>query len=190
MLVLVSFLAGGCVRSANPVLKDDQVVSNDGLLGKWVSPDGKVSAELKAGDNNQYKLTYTNEKGETSPFLVRFGKLGDTMVAEVKADAFTSQSNGEYKSLLMPLYMMVVVEKTSPQLVLSSVSADWLKKYVQANPDELDVTHVGDQDLIVNSSTEEFQAFVLRHIKDHGMLSDDSIFVHPGDPSTQPTAKP
>jgi hypothetical protein len=182
-LLMVSVLAGGCVRSTHPILKDEQVTANDALLGKWVAKDGKVSAELRPGEDNKYKLSYTNEDGKTGNFIVRFGKIGDVQVAEISADAFTPQSSGEYKSLLIPMYMMVVIQKTTPRLELSAMSTDWLKKYAQGHPDELDVN---PDDLIVNASTDDFQIFFMKHLNDAGMLGEAGVFVHPGDPTTRP----
>jgi hypothetical protein len=183
-VLAVSLLAGGCVRMAHPILKDDQVTSNDALLGKWVSKDGKGFAELRPGDNNRYKLTYTNEDGKTSSLIVRFGKIGDTSVAELSADAFTPNMGDEYKSLLVPVYMMVVIDKTQPQLVLRSPSIDWFKKFAEAHPDQLEVNNTDD--LIIQANTDDFQAFFTKHLKDDGILGDPAIFVHPGDPTTQP----
>jgi len=102
------------------------------------------------------KLTYTNEDGKTGSFIARFGKIGEVSVAEISADAFTDSMSGEYKSLLMPLYMMIVIQKTQPQLELTAPSIDWLKKYMQAHPDELEVNNTDD--LIIQASTEDFQA--------------------------------
>lgn len=190
LLLVLSIAAGGCVRNAHAILKDDQVLANDAVLGDWVSKDGKVTAELKAGENNQYKLLYTNEDGKSGAFLVRFGKLGDNMVAEVKADKMAPTASEEYQSLLLPLYTMVVISKSSPgRLELTAVSIDWLKKYTQDHPDELDVINIGGQDLIVNSPTEEYQRFVLRHWNDKEMMGEPSLFVHPGDATTKPAAE-
>jgi hypothetical protein len=183
-LLVVSLLAGGCVRMAHPVLKDDQVTTNDALLGKWVSKDGKVSAELRPGEDNKYKLAYTNEDGKTGNFIVRLGKIGDTSVAEFSADAFTPGMSDEYKSLLMPLYMMVVIDRTQPELVLRGLSVDWYKKYAQAHPDELEVNNIDD--LILQANTDDFQTFFTKRLKDNAMLGDPAVFVHPGDPTTQP----
>ena len=186
LLLMLSLLAGGCVRTTHPVLKDEQVTSNDSLLGKWVSNDGKVSAELKPGQSNKYKLSYSNEDGKTGNFIVRFGRIGDADVAEISADAFTPQTGDEYKSLLMPMYMMIVIQKTAPDLELTTMSVDWLKKYTQSHPDELEVTT--PDDAIVTSSTDDFQSFFITHLKDAGMLNDTTKFVRPGDPTTRPAA--
>jgi hypothetical protein len=176
-LLFLSLFASGCVRTTHPILTEDQVISNNALLGKWVSTDGKTSAELSAGDEGKYKLIYTNEQGKSGHFLLRFGKIGDLAVAEISPDAFSADVSEEYKGLLMPLYMMLVIEKTQPQLLVASPSADWLKKYVTAHPDDLDVNNV--EDLIVQASTEDFQAFFLKHYKDAGMLGDPASFVRP-----------
>jgi hypothetical protein len=187
-VLVVSITAGGCVRNAHAILKDDQVVANDAVVGKWVSKDGKVTAELKPGENNQYKLLYTNEEGKSGAFLVRFGKVGDNMVAELRADeSFAEGANDEYRSLLLPLYTMIVINKSSPdRLEVTAISSDWLKKYTKDHADEIDVVNVGGQDLIVNSSTEDYQRFVLRHWTDKDMFGDPSLFVHRGDPTTKP----
>jgi hypothetical protein len=186
-LLVVSITAGGCVRNTNPILKDDQVTANDALLGKWVSKDGKNFAELTAGENNRYKLAYINEDHKTGAFVVRFGKIGDNLVAELKADAIGHDLSGEYQSLLLPLYTMAVISKSSPQqLELTGMSVDWLKKNNQDHPDELEVLSIGGQDMIVNSSTEEFQKFLLRHWNDKQMLGEPTVWVHPGDPTTRP----
>jgi hypothetical protein len=177
VLLALGLLAGGCVRTTHPVLTDDQLSPNDALLGKWVSKDGKTSAELKPGDAGKYKLVYTNEDGKSGNFLVRFGKIGEVSVAEIAPDAFTPKSSDEYKSLLMPMYTLVVIQKTDPELVLTGISIDWLKKYVKAHPDELDVNN--PDDLVIESPTIDFQGFFTRHYKDDGMLTDPATFVRP-----------
>jgi hypothetical protein len=186
VLMMLALTAVGCVRTTHPILKDEQVTSNDALLGKWVSKDGKLSAELHPGDDGKYKLAYTDQNGKKGDFVVRFGKIGDVSVAELSADAFTDDMADEYKSLLLPMYTMVVISKTQPQLELTGPSIDWLKKYVQAHPNELDVNNPDDP--IVQASTDDFQAFFLKHMKDDGMLGEPAIFVRPGDPAAQPTA--
>jgi len=185
-LMVMGLLSGGCVRTMNPILKDDQVISNDALIGKWVAKDGKVTGDLRAGDDNKYKLTYSNEQGKVSNLLVRFGKIGDVSVAEISPDSppIPANTGEEYTSLLAPMYTLVVIDSTQPQLQLTAISTDWLKKYVQAHPDDLSVNNPND--LIVQASTQDFQRFFLKHYKDDGMLGEPAIFVHPGDPTTQP----
>jgi len=185
-LLVLCLMAGGCVRTDHPILKDEQVKANDALVGKWVSDDGKVRGEVKAGENNQYKLSYTNEEGKTGNFIVRFGKIGELNVAEVRADVFPTGTNDEGTSLVMPLYTMFVIDETPPKVTLTAIDVDWFKKYTQANPQELNVTGMGPDYSIVNASTEEFQAFFLKHFKDKDMLSEPKTFVRPGDPTTRP----
>jgi hypothetical protein len=180
LLITVMLTIVGCVRTTHPILKDEQVTSNDALLGKWVSKDGKITAELRPGDDGKYKLSYTDQDGKKGDFIVRFGKIGDVSVAEFSADAFTNDMADEYKSLLLPLYTIAIINKTQPQLELTGPSIDWLKKYVKAHPDELDV--MNSDDSIVQASTDAFQAFFLKHMKDEGMLGEPAIFVRPVDP--------
>ena len=185
--LLVFPLVGGCVRTAHPILKDEQVTTNDALLGKWVSSDGKDSAELRPGDGKRYKLTYIDKDGGTGHFLLRFGKIGDVNVAELTSGALPDQPGPDKDSLLLPLYSFIIIEKnTENSVTINAMSSDWLDKYLKDHPDELEAIEVGGQDGIINSSTEDFQAFFTRHLKDNGMLGKAGLFVRPGDPTTQP----
>ncbi|MGA2500100.1 MAG: hypothetical protein ABSH20_20370, partial [Tepidisphaeraceae bacterium] len=43
---LLVLLAGGCVRSIQPILTDEQVIVDKSLAGKWVQKDGESSVEI------------------------------------------------------------------------------------------------------------------------------------------------
>jgi hypothetical protein len=79
----------------------------------------------------------------------------------------------------MPLYTMVVIDKTTPELVLRGPSIAWFRKYTRAHPDELAVNNTDD--VILEANTDDFQAFFAKHLKDAGMLGDPATFVHPDD---------
>jgi hypothetical protein len=80
------------------------------------------------------------------------------------------------------LYSFLVVDQTTPQLAVCPMSVDWLKKYIDAHPGELAVASEKPDDFLVTASTEDFQAFFLRHYKDPGAMDDKTTFVHPGKP--------
>lgn len=183
--VLIALFATGCVRSVNPILNDDQVIVNNAVVGKWVSPNGTESVAIKdAGPDKLYKLHYTESDGKTADLVGRLGKVGDLTIAEFHIADPAPGASDIYKLHLLPLYSFVVVDHIGRQLVFSNVggSDDWAKKHLADNQKEIQVI----EGSIVTSKTDEIQAFLLRHIKDDGFLGEKQSWVRPGDPGTRP----
>jgi hypothetical protein len=181
----------GCVRFTQPILKDEQVIVDNGILGKWVADDGKESIEVlpPKGDDKTYQVHDTDKDGKEGRFLVRLGKIQDTMVAEIQGDDFAPDGSEEYKAHFLPLYSFLIVYQIKPNLIVSSLDSDWLKKYLDAHPNELKVLDEGEKDIIVTSPTEQIQAFILKHYQDDGAMGEKGKFVRPGDPTTRAATK-
>lgn len=189
LLPCVLFLQG-CVRTIQPVLNDDQAIEDNALLGKWVTDDGKQTVDVQPGDQaNFYRVTYADEGGKKGAFLGRIGKVGELQLIELQPDDPAPAASDVYKAHLLKMYSFLLVRQTKPNLVVSTMSADWLKKYIDAHPGELQSISPSKDDLIVTSPTADFQVFLLRHWKDEGAFGDPGTFVRPGDPTTQATAK-
>lgn len=198
VVVLLAPFLSGCVRTIQPILKDDQVLPIDkSLFGRWVSPNSFESVDVQSAErDNTYRVLYIHgdEKGT---FLVRLGKVGDLTIAELHPDSAAYAGNDEYKHDLVPVFSFLIIRQTKPTILYTSLKQDWFNTYVDDHPNELqiirrvDPDHFADRadDLhIVSSSTVDFQAFLLRHYKDDGAITDQGTFVRPDDPSTQPAA--
>ena len=188
-IILLSMLAGGCVRSIHPILKDEQVILDGSVVGKWVSANGNESIEVRAPSEDKiHDVIYTEGEGKKSALKVRLGKVGDLTIAEITAADPAPDAGDIYKSHIMRLYSLLIINETKPSLVISTVAGkeDWLKKYVAQHPGELQLL----DDSIVTSSTEEFQAFILRHIKDEGFVGDKQTFTRPNDAAVKPAEAP
>jgi hypothetical protein len=190
---LMLCLAGGCVRSIQPILKDDQVITDDRLLGSWVSSDGTGHGEITPGDTpKSYKLRYIDDKdGKVSEVLIRVGKVGDMTLAQSTIAGPPTDSGDLYNMHLLPVYCFALIKEMSPtRIVIKMMDDDWLGKYVKAHPDELATTKVDKDSLLITATTDDLQAFLIRHEKDDGAYGDDGLFVRPGDPTTRPTTTP
>jgi hypothetical protein len=184
-------LAGGCVRSIQPVLKEDQLISDDHLLGNWVSSNGKSSGIVSAADEHkQYPLLYTDESGKKADLLVRLGKVGDMTIGEVTSAEPNPDASDVYKTYLLPLHSFAIIKKTTPQIVMTSMNDVWLGKYIAAHPTELATAKLDENTILITASTDDLQAFIIRHENDSGAFGDTGTFVRPGDPSTRPTTAP
>lgn len=189
-LAFSSLLATGCVRTMDPILTDEQVITDDSLIGRWVTKEGDESIEVQpSGKEKMLKVVYSDSKGKKGPFLVRLGKINELMVAEIRPDEPAPDASDVYKAHLLPLYSFFIVQQTTPRLVLSTMSTEWLKKYLEEHPGELQVRNPGNE-LIVTAPTADFQTFLLRHHKDPGAIGEEALFVRPGDATTRPAAAP
>jgi hypothetical protein len=184
------FIGSGCVRTIQPVLKDEQVVTDNRFLGSWVGENGKASGEVSATDDHKgYKLLYTDEQGKQANLLLRLGKIGDMLIAESTIEDPAPDASDVYKVHLLPLHsFMVVKEGTASRLVLKLMDPEWLAKFIDAHPTELAIVRPSKEDLIISASTDDFQNFLIHHASDDGAFGNDAVFVRPGDPTTRSSA--
>lgn len=190
-LAALALFTPGCVRSVAPILKDDQLITNSDVVGRWVSDDGKQSIQVdpQSAADKTYTVRETNEDGTGGLYIVRLGKVQDLTIAEILPCDPSPQGgpkgDDEYKAHFLPLHSFLILYETKPNIVVSTLDSDWLGKFLQKSPNELRM--LGEpKDGIINCSTEELQQFLLKHYKDPDAMSKPSRLVHPGDPTTQP----
>ncbi|HVT88399.1 MAG TPA: hypothetical protein VHD56_06070 [Tepidisphaeraceae bacterium] len=187
MLIAAMWLvAAGCVRTIHPILNDDQLIVDKTLAGLWVSENGEETADVKPpGDDKKYVVVYTDKDGKKANLVVRLGKVGDLLLAEITIAE--PEGSDVYKFHMMPLYSFLVIRETTPRLKFSVMPQEWLEKYLAGHPRELDTVKVDDKIFIVSATTEDFQQFLLRHQKDEGAFGNDKpgVMVRPGDPTTR-----
>lgn len=179
--VLVVLLLGmiGCIQSVEPILKDDQVVKDDHLLGRWNSTDNeKEYIEIAQGEQNAYTAVYHDKEGKTGNFVVRLGKVGGIMLAEATPQPPDLQATDVYKGQLLPLYTFFWVTQLDPELKMRVMSPDWIKKYIEDHKGELRMSERKDSSIIM-STTDEIQAFILKHRDDKDAFGDEGKFVRP-----------
>ena len=186
---LLVLLAGGCVRSIQPILTDEQAIVDKSLAGKWVQKDGESSVEIGApGDDKRFKLVYTEKDGKKGTFQARLGKIGEVLVAELKPEDPLPDASDVYKAHLIPVYSFLVVSQTKPDLIVAPMKGDWLKKHLDDNPKDLQFIKPSADDIIVTSPTADFQAFLAKHWKTEGAFGDPATFVRPD--AAKPAAAP
>ena len=194
LLVSVTLLAliSGCVRSVQPILTDAQVVTDNSVVGDWVSENGKTHLTIQPADENkQYKVLYLDEDNKVGNFVVRLGKVENLLLAEIAPDNSDAKTSEMYQIHLLPLYSFMVVQQTHPEIKISLLDAKWLKKYIAGHSGELQTLRVGekpDDNIILNIPTADMQKFLIQHMKDEGAMPEPSRLVRAGSPATQPAA--
>lgn len=181
-------LLAGCVRSLHPVLLEDQVVRDESVVGTWVNEDAETIEVRSDPQSKVLDVLFTDRNGETGQFKVRLGKLDQIFVAEIAPAE--PKASSTYKAHLAPLFSFMIIEQTSPRLVMTTLNPDWFREYVEAHPEELSLTGTGREEMFIISPTDKLQQFLLKHWSDPKSHSDPITFVRPGDPSTRPAVQP
>lgn len=178
-LLVCVLLVGGCIKSINPVLKDEQVREYPQLAGKWVgSDDSKTQLEVKA-DGKRLLVTLVDEDGRTGEYIVRVGVVGDLTIAEFKPADLPEDANVPSQvQQMVPVYSFAVLTEMQPAIRARTFKPDTLPDYGKAHPDELPMAGRGDSELIV-ASTEQLQAVILKLWAAESASSDEIVFVRP-----------
>ncbi len=109
-------LVGGCVRTINPVLLDEQVGEYPQLAGKWVIGEGddKLHVEIKP-DGKQFSVRFADGNGSVAEYSMRVGKVRGLTIAELRPYVRESKSAMQASVLVCP-YTFVVITQMEPTL--------------------------------------------------------------------------
>ena len=187
-LLAMGLILTGCVRSLQPIIKPEQAVKIEGIEGKWVSADDDKQCVLEiaaAGDG--YSILYTEKDNEPGTFNMLLGRMGDMLIADVMPADMPKTTPGQV-ALTIPVHMALHVTRTSPQLAVKGLKSDWFRENVAAHPDEI-ATVKSDDDPIITASTEQIQAFLIRHAHDEDAWSDERVFARAPAADNRPTTQ-
>lgn len=199
VVAVVLLMLTGCLpTSLEPLYTEKDLVSNDGLVGRWTGKDDndKEVWEFTSAGDKQYRLVITDEEGKKSELDIRLVKLGDNLFL----DMFPAQgplekmnAGGMYGFHLAQLHSFFKVEIKDKQLVFHFFDLERLTKMLQEKPD-LIPSYVTKDRLIFTASTEVLQKFVIQQAAEPKAFGDPTILVpakpaKPASESPQPAAE-
>jgi hypothetical protein len=87
LLAALLLTQSGCFEmpSVYPLYTDQTAVAEPRLVGNWQTKDGKEQMFVRLTGDREYRLTYLDDKGEASLWVLRIVKLGETLVADMMA---------------------------------------------------------------------------------------------------------
>jgi hypothetical protein len=94
LLAVATIASSGCfdMPSLYPLVTDLTAIAEPRLVGDWQSKDGGEQMFVKLSGDREYRLTYVDDQGEASAWVLRVAKLGETPVADmmtIKDDSST-----------------------------------------------------------------------------------------------------
>jgi hypothetical protein len=161
----------GCIPSFHPLYTTKDLVFDQALLGTWSQDDHAEDWwKFEKRDDLSYKLTITDGQ-KTSPFVAHLVQLGDKRFLDLCPDKNgldDTEREGLYKAAFIAGHLIVKVSQIQPTLKLSMFDPEWLGKLLEKDPKAISHKKVSDNELVFMASTQELQAFVIKHTDTQG----------------------
>ena len=165
-LALLGVGAGCVVTSIYPFYREQDLSFEPALVGKWVasSPGEKKEIwEFQKKGAKAYTLAILGS-AEKQEYAVHPFKLQEQL--------FLDLYSGAEKDFSIPPHYLLKVDQIEPALRLSLLSHDWLKGYLEKDPEAIRHIRIRQEGaetnqyrLVLTADTAELQKFVVRHLK-------------------------
>ena len=201
---LIIVIIGGCipVMSLHPLYTEEDVVFEEGLLGKWFDdfnePEAFWKFERIEKPKNAYKLILSDEEGNKGSFIAHLVKLQDKLFL----DAYPGESLWEPEEpnevdflfnnlFLLPTHIFMKVDSIEPELKIWLTLESKMEELLKENPSAIEHTKVEDR-LVLTASTKELQAFVLKYADNENLFADEIVLNRKAakDPNAADPVKP
>ncbi len=183
-VLLLSVL--GCIPvSLNGIYTDKDSIFDSSLVGRWVSEDEEHILNFSRAGDLEYKVVYIDEENKTGTFKAHLVKLGENLFLDLFPNEPQSQDSGAYWIHLFPVHSFVWIKQMEPTLQIYCMNLDWLKKYLEKNPEALKHEMADGDRLILTASTKELQEFLVKHVTTEDAFREWGTFA-----KLQPVEKP
>ncbi len=202
VLAVILFLQS-CIPSLYPIYTADKLVMLDQLPGRWVNSSGdekmKISLnggesgqqetwDFRQGENKNYLLIHTDEKGVSAAFDVHIIQLGqhyfmDFFPADLPCDdadhatgkhGLLEEENSFLAYHLLPVHTFAKLELQAEQLKISMFDPDFLKKILEDGEYQIKHEKV-DESYVLTASPEELQKFAEKYANEKAAFLDGPI---------------
>jgi hypothetical protein len=179
----VALLMAGCLPSLHPLYNDKTLIFKEELIGKWMQDDGGFWQFKRAGDKEYELRICDDQQGEIGRFSAHLIEIKGLMFLDLFPDDKPLEDLDDfYKIHILPVHTFMKVDQINPNLRLRMIDYDEVKKMIENNPNIIKHEVVDDDRIVLTSSTEELQNFVVRHV--------DTIFDDSNDSSGAIRLKP
>lgn len=174
----------GCVLSIEPAISPSEGVFQPGLLGTWVTADGKDSATVTRAGESGYRIRYIDDDGKPGTFDGNTGRLGKHLVLEVAPAAPEVEANDAYLAALLPgrLLFVIVFSGDGTELRTTTLQVDSLRAHLQHHdtwtPHLMQAAHFGegDPDVLLTGTTAELRTWLAWYLDRPGVMSDPTVW--------------
>lgn len=167
-VILIAFVASGCVLSVDPVVSESAATFDPRLLGAWQEVAGSDRAVVSRGDGNSYRIAFTSE-GKTGRFQARLGRLGSRLVLDVQPAPVESELE-PYSAALIAGHVLLALDLDSSAARTALLERDTLRAALAAH--RLSLAHTDAKDrLVLRGTTNELRAGLTMYLGRSGALA-------------------
>ncbi len=174
--VITLSLLVGCVPSVFPIYGEDDLIFDPALFGVWTTEDSSAIFIVTAGTGRMPLFSYEVEviddecdRGRLIMQLVSIGGLKFLDVYPVERDD---------EELLLPTHVFFHIdEQVGSTATLRTMNPDWLKQYLEEDPEGIEHVEVSD-DIVLTATTPELQRFYFEHRQTPDAFGEPDVFRH------------
>lgn len=185
IIMIAVFFSGCLVTSIHPLGNEDDIVFDENLIGTWTDNDDDFWIFSKGEDNAYNMIVYSDDsKGE---FIAKLVKLKDKYFLDM-CPLRLDTGNAVHDILLLPTHTFLKFTLDDSGLGLEFNDPEWFTERIDRD-ENIGIGYLTSEDevLILTASTEELQAFYLKHadddeffdLEDERLKKSDIIFPVP-----------
>ena len=181
----------GCIESLHPFYSEKDLVFEPALVGTWSEP-GSTSEESWAfapSGEKAYRLVVTDSDGRSGAFEAHLASLKGALILDLYPEDPELTASTFYKDHLQKVHSFVRVVKVGKVLTMSALDVTWLQDFLKKRPRALKHEKTKDG-ILLTASTQELQAFILKHLNTPGAFQDPIDFSRRGDTPQESGAAP
>lgn len=155
-------LMTGCVPSLHPIYSEHDIIFNANVLGVWAQENSPETWEFQRGDDNSYRLIYTDRQGHTGNFVAHLANIHGTQFLDLFPEQSEDATSGFYRFHQVPIHSIYLVKEAGDKVVLAGIDYPWLEKYVEDHPAEVPSATFGSRRMLT-ASTEQLQRLLVEN---------------------------
>ncbi len=197
---ILAGILGGCipVMSLHPLFTEKDIAFDEKLLGTWVDDSNETIWQFTDANKPEkaYNLIFTDEEGHKGSFIVHLVKLENRLFLDVFPNEMPWDEKDPNKTpwpyntfFLTPAHTFIKINAIEPQLKLQLTDDDELKKLLKNDPNVVEHTLIEDDRLLLTTSTEKLQEFVLKYADDSRVFIKESTLTRKKTDDSQKSAE-
>ena len=142
----------GCVASLDELVRAEDAIVDDRILGQWSSDDGTQYVVTRV-DSGHYRIRTVDDRGLLGRYKARIGRLGGRQVIDVLGEPVESQRAGDPDlALLIPAHTLIAIRFDGDDLWLAAIDKDSLRAAVERRALLLAGREAGDYFVLTDST--------------------------------------
>ena len=174
--VITLSLLVGCVPSVLPIYGEDDLIFDPALVGVWTTEDSSAIFIVTAGTGRMprfsYEVEFIDEECDRGKLIMQLASIGGSKFLDV----YPVERDDE--GLLLPTHVFFRIdEQVGSTTTLRTMNPDWLKQYLEEDPEGIEHVEVGDE-ILLTATTPELQRFYIEHRKTPDAFGEPDVYRH------------